>query len=314
MMQLMHNKLMEYIEAYRKFLYHLKVLRQANIDLGKFHLFSGNIKDACLRFWFIDNFFAKNDQENRYWYAWALVMNKNYKKAIKLLDGNEFDTIDLKNYLSRMNSISKIPEDITKEYNRITENYREQRYLFKESNLYSIFLEVASNYIPSFKPNEKYETFNVLEIGSHHLWMVEFASYLPSNHSIDTLNFRDEGINEIIAYNNEKKLYRNIIGCEALHFPKLPVKYDIIICFDGFSQTSDLQELFKQMKLLLSDSGILAMVLPKGNLVKLDPSSNNFVYNQSFINENLKLANFESSSVLSFVMEQKREYYIVIGQ
>jgi hypothetical protein len=297
------------------FIHHFKILREANISLGKYHMTNGRFKDAALRFWLVDKIFAPKDDENLYWYSWANIMMKNYAAAIKIVNqDNSFDKIGVHNYISNMSSVSQIPEDIILFYESFTDEYRYKIYFGDKINLFEKFTSALIPFLPQKSWDEKNGDYSILEIGSKPFWTEEITNFLPDNYLIDSINFDKTSDKNTKDYNDKIEIYRNIKLANRYDFSEQKQKYDLIIAFDSLSHTTKLLDIFKNLKNLKTKEGILAMVLPKGNLTKLDPSMNHFLYTQNYITENLKLAEFEVSSITTIQIDKTCEYFIVIAR
>lgn len=299
------------INGLKSFIRHFKILREANISLGKLHLQNGNFSDAKLRFKIIDKIIAPNDPENLYWYSWSCVMLSNYAESLSVLKDTKFKDDIIRNYISNMSSVPEIPEKIIQDYNFITSDYFEDRYFSDEENL---FQKATSSLIPYLPAKDSNVKFNILEIGAHPYWIDDMLSFFPKNTSIDTIVFDRESFEKTRSYNSTTRIYNNILESERYKFEKIDSKYDVILAFDSISTTTKLSDIFKEIKKNLIEGGMIMFVIPKHSTVKLDPSMNHFKYSQSHIIDNLKLADFSLTSITSISLSKTLEYYIVIAK
>lgn len=298
-----------------EFLYHFKILRDANISLGKYHLTNSRFKDASIRFWIIDKLFAPNDDENLFWFGWTKIMMKDYYGAIQTIkEDNSFDNIKLHNYISNMSSTSTIPEGIILFYKFITNEYKFDRYFSGKLNLFEKFTTCIIPFIPKKSWNGNDGPFSVLEIGSYPFLMEEVKNFLPEKNLIDSVNFDEISNEEANEYNTGNILYRDIRLIKRYDFSEINNKYQLILAFDSISHTVNLLDIFKDLKKLLDQDSILAMVLPAGNITKIDPSMNHFIYSQKYISDNLKLAEFELSSITCVEINKTNKYYIIVAR
>ncbi|MDX1924567.1 MAG: hypothetical protein SFT91_05055 [Rickettsiaceae bacterium] len=301
-------------QSFLEFFHHFKILREANISLGKYHLQKANFTDANLRFNIVDKFFAPKDPENLYWLGFTYIAQKNYIKALQVLQNNTHDKIGLGDYIANMSSVGQIPKEIAAEYDAVFNQVKYKRYFTDQVNLFEKFTSATLPHIPTKSWDSKYGPYTVLEVGAHPFWVEEVSRFFPHDSYVDTLNFDSEIFGIAKTYNSKTKIYRDIILKNDIDSSNLDGKYELVIAFDSFSRTTNLEASFKFVKSRLTDSGIFAFVLPKGDKVKIDPSMNHFVYSKNFISENLKLANMQCISITSLKITLSLEYFIVVAK
>ena len=300
-------------ESLISFIHHFKILKDANISLGKYHLQNGNFKDASLRFWLINKFFAPKDPENLYWYAWSDIFLKKYSNAIDKLENNSYDKIGLKNYIDNMSTISVIPEDIEREYEAITQFFKLDKYYGEKTNLFDIFINKISQYLPKQNWDLAKGKYTVLEIDSYPFMIEDMTHNLPEPHIIDTINFSEYSAKSTRDYDSKSKIYHQIstIKKEGLA-SEISKKYETIIAFNSLSYSMNLKDNFSFIKNLLTDDGFFAFILPKGTTTALDVRENYYVYEEKYIRNNLELADFESISITTIVISQNYEFFVVV--
>jgi len=294
---------------------HFKVLREANIDLGKYHLMEGNLKDANIRFWLTNKFFAKDDPENKYWHAWSFILAGKFRQAEEKLNNNIYDKIGLYNYIANRDTITTIPEEIDNEYTEITSKSGVSRYFTPDVNLFDSLTSAMMTYIPQNSWTKTKGKYTILEVGSFPFMMFDLQAYLPELHEIDTINFKTQKSEIAKEYHDKHDIYNKIATIKREAFEPIPnVKYEAIISIDSFSYSSNLIDNFKKIKLMLAKDGFAALALPKGHSVKLDPENNHFTYTEDFIKDQLLLADFKSISITSIKTLKKFEYFMVIAK
>ncbi|NDB81476.1 MAG: hypothetical protein EB127_01815 [Alphaproteobacteria bacterium] len=295
------------------FIYHLSILKEANVSLGKFHLQNGNLTDAVIRFTIIDKLFAPKDPENLFWLGFTFMAQKKYAKALKLLENNPHDKIGLAYYIANMSSIGKIPKEISQEYEAVFRKIKYERYYTHQVNLFERFTSAILPLLPSKKKtlNDKYAA---LEIYSNPFWAEEFSKFLPNNSALDALNFNPEVAGIAKSYNSKANIYREIFLSEDIASASLKYKYDFVVAFDSLSRSTDLSAAFKVVKSLLVPNGFFAFVLPKGDKVTIEPNMNHFVYSKDYIQENLKIANLHIANLVTVSITKAQQYFIIIAR
>ncbi len=298
------------------FIHHIKILREANIRLGKYHLQNGKYKDASLRFIIIDKLFAPNDPENLYWHGVTYFLLNDFEKAKEKLKDNPFDTIGLYSYIENRETISVIPKNILELYYSTTSSHYGQRYYNKEVNAFYEFNDRITQFIPSEEDWDKTKgKYTILEIGANPLYTDDLSENFPTPFIIDTINFSSENAKKAKAYNDKATIYRQIITSERDDYIKdISSKYDLIIAFDCFSYSKNLVDNFKSIKALLTENGYFAFTLPKANTTRLSASDNCFMYTEEYIKDQLNLADFESASITSLSISKKFEFFMVVTQ
>lgn len=297
------------------FINHFKVLREANISLGKYHLMEGNLKDANIRFWLTNKFFAKEDAENKYWHAWYYILSKNFKLAEEKLANNAFDQIGLHNYVGNISNITTIPDSIDEEYTEITSKQNLSRYFSAEKNVFDSLTSAMMTHIPQQSWPKTKGKYTILEIKSYPFMMFDLIPYLPEFYQIDTLNFKSSQTELAEEYDDKHGIYNKITTIQRNDFKSYTeVKYEAVIAIDSFSYSSNLLDNFKIIKSILTKDGFAAIALPKGLSTKLEPENNHFTYTEDYIKSQLELADFKSISITSIKTLKKFEYYMVIAK
>ncbi len=295
------------------FISHFDIIREANISLGKFHLQNGNFKDATIRFWITNKLFAPNDPENLYWGGWADILQKKYGSAAEKLKDNSHDQIGLYNYITGFESAKIIPEKIYEEYESLSKAFAIKKFYNDKINLFDIFVEKLSAYLPKSNWDNTKGKYTLLEIASYPFMIEEISKHLPEPNLIDTVNFSQEPTKNAKNYNEKVKIYHEImIESKSNFLAELSKKYDTIISFGSLAYQHDLKNNFKTIKNLLADDGIFAFIIPKGNKTELVPSENYYTYNENYVRENLKLADFELVSINTIVISKDYEFFVIV--
>jgi hypothetical protein len=297
-------------EFFSSLIHHFKILKQANISLGKYHIQNNNLNDAALRFWITDKIIAPNDDENNYWNAWVFIMQKKYLDALNKLQNNKYDKISLYDYIANMSSVHDIPEAIYNEYNALTVSSKYSRYFNDKKNVFEEFINVVLSDLRSYSDDK----INILEIGTNPILIFDLIEKTAEIFEVDGVNFDEINHNNSRNYNSKSKIYENLYIETRGDFPESSKKYEVIFSFDSMSYSVNILPILKRVKSKLSCSGSLFVCLPKGELTKLDASKNCFVYSQKFLEEQLKLAEFETTSITSVVLDKQNEYFIIVAK
>lgn len=284
---------------------HFKILRESNISLAKYHMRNGKFKDAALRFWLIDKFFAPNDNESKYYAAWNSIFLAKYNDAISKLENNSLDKNRLKEYISNISTVEDIPTNLYNEYNELTSTARNQNVDLGDTKISKEIDYIAKKYLNEIDAK-------TLEIGVQPYSLSLLEEYFIKNNFIDcvTLHDADAKLSEILADNN---IYNKVYNKDRAGYYNLHKKYNAIFSFNTLSFTVNLAKHLKHIKGLMLKDGILVFTLPKGNITKLDPSTNSFLYDENYIKNQLNLAelNLESIKVFSF---NNNNYYLIVSK
>lgn len=300
------------LKSVSEFFRHFSIIREANISLGKYHIQNKNFRDAIFRFWITDKLFAPNDKENLYWYAWAEIFSNKYAKALHKLEDNKFDEVGLKDYIQNLSTTTTIPKRIYDEYIALSEKFFLERYFDKKADASIDFLKACLENIPKeWNANRDYK---VLEFFTNPIIISEIFNMLPENNRIDGVNY-SENIHDISKeYNKESRVYSSLKKLDTFDISSLKPSYDLILCFDSFSFTLDLERYFSHLKKLLEKNGKIVILLPKGQITKLQPSLNCFIYDEEFIKKKIKLADLELMSIKSIKVNKHYEYFTIVAK
>ena len=88
-------------------------LAETNIELGKYHLRNGHIKDAILRFRIAKALFDTNNPEINYWLGWCYFLKPDYLLATEYLShAKDTDIVGLGNFIKNPDDVSEAPPQI----------------------------------------------------------------------------------------------------------------------------------------------------------------------------------------------------------
>lgn len=142
-----------YMAQFRIYLSHQDIKFQnivkTNIELEKYHLKTGYIKDAIIRFKIAQFFFDRDNPEIHYWLGWCYFLQGKYDKAVKSLKkGNKSDEVKLAKFLENIDSETEIPRQIFEDLREITQCEGNKKYYSKD--LYSNNIELPMEYMEFF--------------------------------------------------------------------------------------------------------------------------------------------------------------------
>jgi len=209
-----------------------------------------------------------------------------------------------------MSSVHDIPEKIYNEYNALTSHSKFNRYYNDKKNSFEDFINVISPEINAISKTK----LDILEIGTNPILISEISDSTEKNLHIDGINFDEVNHNNSRSFNAKSKIYENLFLEDRGDFSAISNKYDVIVSFDSISYSVNITKPLKEIKSKLSEGGMLFLLIPKGDLTKLDASKNSFIYDEKFIQNQLKLAEFETTSITTVILAKQNEYFIIVAK
>lgn len=285
-------------------------LYETNLNLGIYHLKSGNIRDAIIRFRIMSMLFNKHKsiQEIYTWLIWSYFIAEKEKKAVywtgKYNNNNQEATIekDLLNLITNTAleaELEKIPLTIIKKYNNITASYYDLEYYDKDLSLPKMFIKDLLAEIKEYDGK-----LNILEIGSG-TGIIGNELYNYINKEKYTITAIEASIKRIeIA----KKLgkYSELLEQDIEKFlsNKTKENFDLIICFLSLTFLRDNTEILKDIKNILVDKGYLALLMPISNVTARKSIA--FTYSQNDLYKNIEKSNYNIASINKYNLNKKR--------
>lgn len=301
-----------YVKDYmRNFRRNLSNLADTNMELGKFHLRSGNYTDAMLRFLLITKYLDKDNKTANYWLGWAYFLKGNHRKAlVNLANADGENKADLYNFIRTIDTISEVPQDVHGLHRDITSGEFIDKFGSETINL-PIQMITEFNKIATSLP----EHYSILELGCNiGLLGQEIKKRMQENFELKGVETSAELIKLQDLYLRSDEIYDQVIQSDIAQFlQKDKNKYDIILSLDGLSYNKDLTEIFSLISAHLNSGGYFAICLKTSPLLKFSEKHLEFSYNTSDVMGILEKSGLELDSGLEIKLEIKNNYTIFVG-
>lgn len=280
-------------------------LYETNLNLGIYHLESGNIRDAIIRFRIMTILFNKHELigEVYKWLVWSYFIAEQENKAIYWIKkNNSIKEEELFNLITNKKleaKLERIPLSIIRNYNDITAGYYHNKYYKKDLSLSNIFIRDLLVEIKEYDGK-----LNILEIGSG-VGIIgnELYNYIDQEkYTITALESSTKRIK--IA----KKLgrYSRVLEQDIEEFLLSNTKenFDLIICFLSLTFLRSNTKILKDMKNILADKGYLALLMPISDVTARKSIS--FTYSQNDLYKNVEESNYNIISKNQYNLNKNR--------
>jgi SAM-dependent methyltransferase len=288
-------------------------LTETNIDLGKYHLHTGHIKDAILRFRIAKMLFDKDNPEINYWLGWCYFLKPDYQLAIDYLNqGKAADTDGLGDFIKNPDAVEEVPQSIWSMLRSLT--ILEGNSKYSAVDFYNKPIEIPLVFIEFFLSNVKElpRGVRILDFGCSSGLAGSYLDYKTDAEYYIT------GVDEhelFIDYIKNLRGERGFIYNKTVQSPISKVediinteKYDVILSFDSLAYVKNFSRYFKSFYQALNKNGFFAILLPCSNKTIWDPSKRSFVYNSNDIAEQLKLAKFDIMDIKEWSLGRRGSY------
>ena len=299
--------LFEFKNNCKKFKEFLPILRQrmsnlyeTNMELGLYHYYTGNFREARFRFWLM-NAFCKNDFKVRCELGKSYYMINNIKKAqyyfesvIKLDATNIVANYYLNKILHDGNNIDVVPVILLQE----KLHYNKFQYLVSVLEEKNINIPEKISYMIVEYFGKSAIGVDVLEIGCR----CGINGYCLKERDISRfiigVDVNNDLLNEAkqISSNNEI-VYDEIICSKDISYLNIPVniKYDVILLIEQFSYNKNIAYILNICKNRLNNNGIIIVVegLSEDDNIqdyKLMLKEDRFVYKKEYLLQNFSEA------------------------
>lgn len=306
------QRLRDLVDHLKKIKANLKDLTGTNLKLGIYHLYRNNLSDAVFRLKIVDNFLDRSNEEANYYLGWTYLKKGDFQKAIHhLAKAGKADEIKLHNFIQEIDNISEIPMSIeTMNRNITAEDYIDQ---FTNSEYYlplELVNDINSNLI------NIPDSYSVLELGCNvGLCGAHMHARLPEEFTLTGIETSSimHSMLQNIETSQQTKYYSQLHNVPVQDFlAQNRTKFNVITSFNGFSFTSNLDELFSQIKLSLTKEGIFAFTVRGSSKTHLDKSLLEFSYDENTIKQALKSNHFEIISERELKLEKNNKFYIFL--
>ncbi len=304
-----------FIRGYELFIYEQKIklknIPETNIELGKHYLYQGLIKDAIFRLRITKLLFAGDNREIDYWLGWCYFMKSDYTTALSYLDdAKEIDKEGLGNFIRNCNNVDKVPEAIWHEIRRIDITEKVDRHHIrdlynKSTNLPVEFTEFMLDNVGEFPNNAQIVDFGCGSgvIGSLLDYKVAAEYSIAGIEELDIFENYAKGLRGERGFVYDKVLVHSLSNMLP---PKS--KYDIVISFDSLSFVKNLEDHFRSFHSCLNKEGFFTIFLPLGNDIKWIPERKSFIYTSEYIEDQLRLAEFNIIAIKKWQFKAKNSY------
>jgi SAM-dependent methyltransferase len=292
-------------------------LTETNIELGKYHLHTGHIKDAILRFRIAKILFDKNNPEIDYWLGWCYFLKPDYELAKDYLNhAKEADIDGLGNFIRNPEAVSEVPPSIWPMIRSISILQGNSKY--SALDFYSKPIELPLEFIEFFLNNIKElpTGIKILDFGCASGLIGSYLDYKTDAEYYIT------GVDEyelFIDYIKNLRGERGFIYNKTAQIPISNVediikneKYDIIFSFDSLAFVKNFSKYFTSFYEALNKNGCFTILLPCSNKTSWDPIKRNFVYDRDDISEQLKLAKFDIDDIKEWSLGRQGSYIAFI--
>ena len=271
---------------------------ETNIELGKHHLFRGKISDALLRFRVAHFLFDPQNKEINYWLGWCYFFKSRYDVAIPYLDdAKEEDKYNLRDFVKNYNTVTEVPEKLWNIIQSISIAEYDDRYYIKD--LYGNYTDLPLEFIQFCTENIK-EIPDGTDIMDYGCGTGLAASMLDQVVSSEYKISAVENVEMFVDYvgkimGDRGAIYDHVFS-SPLHNVKdmfTSKKHDIIMSFNSMCFAKELDNYFKAFHRGLNKKGYFAILLPLASKTDWSKAHKSFVYAESDIVSQLKLAEFE---------------------
>lgn len=288
----------------------LKNITQSNIDVGIYHLRSGHYNDAILRFKLVDKYLDPNNKIANYRLGWAYLLKKNYDSALlHLAKAGEEDKIGLMNFIKNVGNIEEIPPKIYSRHRKIRSKFFVDKFADEDNNIPFLLIHEFNKAIDRL-PDE----YEILELGSNiGLLGYEIRKRAQESFRLSSTEISQEMIDLQSVLYPQRQLYDEIL-CISVNdfFINNNKKFDVIFSLDGFSFTSNLTKIFKNIYSCINEGGYFAFVIRSTNNVILSPDLLEFSYDSREVISELEETGFKILAFKEFNLEIKNKYSIFV--
>jgi len=290
-----------------------KNLTETNIELGKHHLYNGNIKDAIIRFRLAKMFFDQDNPEIDYWLGWCYFMKGDYLLASESLKhAKNTDEENLASFIQNPEEVDQVPSAIWDRVRTIKMLEGNQKYYAQ--NIYNKPIEIPLEFVELFLKNikEMPPGLQILDFGCQNGLVGSFLDYKTDAQYYIT------GVDEFeicIEYARNIRGERGFVYDQTILSPVSDIKnaigqkkYDVIFSFDSMSFIKNFSRYFDDFYTALNNEGYFVIMLPAGRRTIWDPKKISFIYDGNDIADQLKLAKFDIIDIKEWSMGKSEAY------
>lgn len=292
---------------------------ETNIDLGKYHLRLGNMRDAIIRFRIARFFFGKENPEIHYWLGWCYFLKGKYEKASESLKAaGKSDEVKLGEFIKNADTLTEVPREIWEDVREISLCEGNEKYFSKD--LYNNNIDLPQEMIEFFL-NTIEEMINKPKILDYGCGTGLAGSYLDykidKEYKITAVDSQELCLDYIKHLRGERGYVYDTSHRAYLDNPDRVFnnqKYDIILSFDALGFTKDLTKIFKAFQKNLGKEGVIAILLPSSKITMWDKARRTYSFNMTDIVEQLKLAKLNFIDIKEWSLGKNKKYCSIIAR
>ena len=294
-----------------------KNLTETNLELGKYHLYSGNIRDAIIRFRILKWLFDKKNPEIDYWLGWGYFLNGEYEEALShLKNAKEFDVDGLSDFIKNYTTCDEVPTKIWHRIQEIALTHQDYKYYLndvynKPIDIPKEFIALFLNAIPELKEKAQILDFGCRTgiIGSMLDYQTNASYHITAVDEIEAFTDYVGKIRGERGYIYDKTLLHSLHNADSLFKKDM---YDAVCVFDSIGFTKNLSYYFQKIHDSLKDNGSFALMLQLGNNTEWNIEKKTFIYENAFIEKHLSLAQFNIMAIKEWKLKAKKSYIAFI--
>lgn len=292
---------------------------ETNIDLGKYHLRLGNLRDAMIRFKIARFFFGKENPEIHYWLGWCYFLRGKYDIAAKsLAKAGKSDEVKLGEFIAKSDSIDTVPREIWEDVREINLCEGNQKYFSKD--MYNNNIDLPQEYIEFFLNTIQELIVNpkIFDYGSGTGLAGSYLDYkIDKQYNITGVDSQELCLDYIKHMRGERGYvyddsHRTYLDNPERVFDKQT--YDVILSFDSLGFTKDLTKIFKAFHKHLGNEGVVSILLPFSKETKWDKVRRTYSYNMNDIAEQLKLAKLNLIDIKEWSLGKNKKYFSIVAR
>lgn len=304
------SKINDCVGAFNDFKYSVNNIASSNMELGIYHLYKRNYRDAIFRFKLIEKFLDPNNKKANYFLGWIYFLKNDYKNSIiQLTKAGTEDKIGLFSFVKSIDTAKIVPSKIYQMHRDIVAEAFIARFITKTEDIPKRFILNLNKEI-----KELPEEYSILELGGNvGLLGHELKKRMQESFSLSSVEISESMIKLQPVYFPNTKLYDEIFNESVDHFlKKKSKKYNIICSLNGFAFESDLTNIFNDIFLSLESSGYFAFLIKISQNNELSSNSLEFSYQDQKLLDQLVTAGFIILSHEQFSLEIKNNYSMFV--
>lgn len=289
----------------------MKNFYKTNLELGLYHLRLGNLNDAIMRLKIVDKFITPQDSVANYWLGWAYFLKNNYSKALQHLEvSREKDAAGLTSFIKNHDSAAEVPKKIWKDYKLLTEHAEIQKTGEYVANLPQDFVQELFDAMQEL-PKE----CSMLDLGCSSGFVGGMMDRrLQKNYHLTGVDDREKMLESARCLSEDKRrVYDDLQHASIDEFLRAnKAKYHVITSFNSLTFAKDLESYFRQIYKIIKPKGYFALLLPTGDKTGWHPSKSEFIYSETDVSKQLKLAEFDLIGIKEWKLNIAMSYIVFI--